>query len=299
MGRVYNIATAADAKYYVPMYVMLYSLFRNNSAIRVHIYILNNNLSSAQKHDIESLAERYEQEVSWLDITNDVTAGFYTSAHVSVASYYRIFLPSLLPAHIDTVLYMDPDLLVLQDMEELLQTEMGSNPIMAIKEAVPYNIGRLGILSGYDYFNAGVLLLNIEEWRKNSYQQQLLHNIEKNGSHYLMHDQDALNALFYDRVIFLAPKWNHQTGFYHLTPQQLEERYQCNIEELLNNAPIIHFVGQYKPWLYICTHPFKSLFLQYLSETPFKDFAEKPSLSLLINKTGRRIKHKLKKILHR
>lgn len=298
MKPVYNIATAADSKYYIPMYVMLYSLFKHHTGLHFHVYILQKDMDNSQRVPFEELAKKYGHAVSWLQIPGSTVDAYYTSAHISTAAYYRIFLPGLLPADVQAVLYIDADVLIRNNVQELLDTDMKQVPLMAVKEPIPYKIERLGIPAEYDYFNSGLLWMNIAEWRKNNYEQQLLKNIEQNGANYLMHDQDALNTLFYDKVVFLDPKWNHQTGFYHLTPEQLETRYQCNAHELLNDAPVIHFVGQYKPWLYICTHPFKSLFLQYLNETRFADFAEKPSISLMINKTSKRIKHKLKKILH-
>lgn len=289
----YHVATATDELYYVPMYVMLYSLFENNRQSGFHIHVLYSDLDEAQKNEVEQLAKRYDNYIHWCYIDEMRTAGFYVSVYIQVSSYYRIFLPELLPEAVDTVLYLDADILVTGDIAPLLLQDITDTPVIAIKEAVPHNIQRLGIPEGYDYFNAGVLLINLKDWREKGYGQQLQKNIAQKKEGYLMHDQDALNALFYDKVRYTNSQWNHQTGFYHLNTQQLEARYNKPAAEILHNPVIIHFTTQHKPWQYTTTHPYKPLFLQYLSHTPYINFAEKGDISKWLKKCFARLKHKI------
>ena len=82
----YYIATAADEKYYVPMYVMLFSLFENNKNINLHVAILYKSLSNNHKNDIESLAAHYNNSIKWLCINRDETTAFYVSEYITEAS---------------------------------------------------------------------------------------------------------------------------------------------------------------------------------------------------------------------
>ncbi|MBS1772514.1 MAG: glycosyltransferase family 8 protein [Bacteroidetes bacterium] len=297
MVQSYNIATSTDANYFVPMYVMLFSLFKNNKDLNFNIYILYSGINERQKQEAESLAAQYSNTIVWLPVNDISLEQFYTSVYITQASYYRIFLPKLLPADIETILYLDADIIINGSIKTLLVTDISNYPIAATKEAVPHNPERLGIGADYDYFNAGVLLINIALWKQHNYSQQLIDNIGREHSNYLMHDQDALNTLFHKKVMFLSAKWNHQTGFYHLSQKDLEKRYDDSAINILNNAVIIHYTTHSKPWQYNNTHPYKQLFLQYISQTPYSYFIEKGNVILWCKKIGIRIKHKLKKIL--
>jgi lipopolysaccharide biosynthesis glycosyltransferase len=293
--RCYNIATAADSAYFVPAYVMLLSLFTNNKAHGFNVFLLTNSFTERQKQAFQELCAKHGSNISFLAIDTRTIDKYEISAYLSRATYYRFYLPVLLPQDIDNVLYLDGDIIVNAEISELFDTDLSGRALAAIKEVLPYNIGRLSIPAHGDYFNAGVLLINLSAWREYRYDEQLIYNVERNPSRYIIHDQDALNELFYDKVRYIDPIWNQQTPVYQLDRRALEKRYNGDASELLERPKIVHFTGQYKPWHYLCTHPQKELFKYYLDQTLYTDFSEKASLRRISNKFMLRVRHKLKK----
>lgn len=293
----YYIATSTDEKYYVPMYVMLLSLFENNIDAHLHVSILHKNLTDEQKNEIELLAARYNNSINWLRVNSNEPSEFYISEYITEASYYRLYLPELLPQNVEKVLYLDSDIIINGSILPLLDSELNDAALAAVKEAKPFKPERLGIHAPYDYFNAGVLLLNLATWREHNYAATLKNNIKRNPSKYPMHDQDLLNEFFHKQVHYLHPKWNHQTALYGSNITNSENRYGISITELCGSPVIIHFTGWLKPWLYINTHPLKPLFLKYLNQTPYATFAEKGTPGLWIKKMALRLKHKIQSFL--
>ncbi|HLO71954.1 MAG TPA: glycosyltransferase family 8 protein [Flavipsychrobacter sp.] len=293
----YHIATATyDSVYYIPMYVMLFSLFENNRDVHVKAHILYNTLSDKQKTDVEHLASNYGNDIHWIKMDDEATKGFYTSAYLNVATYYRIFAPQLINDETDRLLFIDADVIVNGSVSELFSLNIAGVPLCAVKEVTPYKTERLGIPEGGNYFNAGIILYNLNDWRNNNYFDKLLQNIKIKHSDYWLFDQDALNAMFYNVAFYLHPKWNHQNIFYSVSASYLERMYGYPATEVLNNPVVIHYNTQLKPWNYLSTHPLKHVFIKYLHQTPFKDFAEKGSLRLYFKKLRNRVKHKLVKL---
>lgn len=278
------------------MYVMLQSLFKNNEGLSFNIFVFYKTLSEDSKAELSQLVRTYNSELFWVPVSQEKTGSYHTSHHVTDATYYRIYAPQYLPQTVDSILFLDADIVIRKSIMPLLSIDMGEVPLMAVKEAVTYEIGRLGIPGGYDYFNCGVLLINVAEWRKRNYSELLANNIAIAGDKYLMFDQDALNEVFYDKVTYIGPEWNHQTAFYHIDRTSLERRYGGDGGVILNDPAIIHFTTWNKPWHYLCAHPFKGLFIKYLEETPYSHFAQKATPTLWLRKNMLRVKHKLDKI---
>ncbi|MBS1772516.1 MAG: glycosyltransferase family 8 protein [Bacteroidetes bacterium] len=291
----YSIATTADANYYVPLYVMLLSLFQSNKKSCFDVYVLYDGINTYQKNELETLAAQYNSSIKWLSFnTIDDTNTYRTNLP---QYYYRIFLPELLPPSISTILYLDSDLLVLKDISALLNTDVSGFSIMGVKDMSRYNMQRLNIPEEYDYINAGVLLFNITEWRTLNYTQQLVNNIKTNTDKYWLYDQDAINSLLYKSIGYLHPCWNMLTSFYLVSKKTLRKRYNTDADSLLNDPAIVHFATSVKPWHFMSTHPYKPVFINYLSQTPYLNFAEKGSMKMIFAKVIHRIKHRSFKLI--
>lgn len=297
MAQRYHIATATeDSVYYVPVYIMLFSLFENNKDILFKVHILYRCLSEEEIQALEQLAISYNHEINWVSMATAGIDDYYIPAYLTVATYYRVYAPYLLQNETEKLLFLDADIIVDGSIKQLLEEPFDCTALMAVKEVVPHKTERLGIPDEYDYFNAGVIVFNTAAWRNNKYHELLIQNIDRRKSEYLMFDQDALNELFYTNVKFIAPRWNHQTGFYHVSKERLAQRYNMNADQILNEPIIIHYTTNNKPWTYACTHPFKPLFLQYLNRTAYKHFAENGSIKKWIGKNLLRISHKIQKL---
>lgn len=294
MAQRYHIATATDAHYFVPAYTMLFSLFETNKDICFDVYILYNGLSDTQKDAIHTLAGQYGHSVYFLAMDDALFSAYPSLNYQTVATYYRLYIPLMVKDKVDTILYIDADIVINGSILPLLQTQLGAAPLMAVKEAIPVFVERLGLPETFDCFNAGVLLLNVRRWNEYSYTEILTNKLLQNKN--LKNDQEVLNVVFYENIEYLHPKWNFQSWHYKLDDDTMRARYGISSGDLFEETIVIHFTGPSKPWKYLCTHPYKILFRQYINKSPYQNFNEPGNLRLVIKKMRLRITHKFQKI---
>lgn len=176
------------------------------------------------------------------------------NSHVTKVTFYRLALCELLKE--DKCLYLDADILVTEDLKELYQTDLGDYYIagcrdlwidLLSKNDREARCKRTGIPSMSQYVNAGVLLLNLKQLRKDGMADVFRHHVGKN---YLYEDQDILNVCCYDKILFLPAKWNLFTLFMG----QIQEMKQAGIaDEVLeafnHKTGIIHYATPFiRPW---------------------------------------------------
>ncbi len=157
--------------------------------------------------------------------------------YYSRAIYYRIFTQSLLPQH-DKVLYMDSDIVVLDDIAKLFNTDIGDNFIGAvpdyavsiIPEFILYVEEALDI-EHYKYFNSGVMLMNLKKFRQVNLEKQFIDTLNK-FKFDVAPDQDCLNVLCKNHVYYLDTTWNKMP---------LGEDYKPRL---------VHYNLTFKPWKY-------------------------------------------------
>jgi len=155
---------------------------------------------------------------------------FVVNGHISKATYYRLYLGSILPSTIDSVLYLDTDLLVVSNnFNELFDINIKDYPLAAVNHYTPNERLRLG-LNG-DYFQAGVLLINLKFWRENSVEDSFLDVLQTRSKDLLYWDQDILNIVFDSSCLVLPDKYN-----VHLLLAGVAD------------VVIYHFDGTRKPW---------------------------------------------------
>ena len=115
------------------------------------------------------------------------------------------------------------------------------------------------------YFNAGIMVINLDYWRQNSVSEKVIDYITHNNSKLLFWDQDALNAILYGKWTSFHPKFNFQTTMITSSIDNLQE-----IKEARGNPTIVHFTGSIKPWDFQSKHPFKSKYWDYIKKTPYR-----------------------------
>ena len=185
--------------------------------------------------------------------------------------WLRIYLPDLLP-DCDRVLYLDSDLIATDDLRPLWEIPLGDHLLGAVTNPLypfmrPHFRTDLGIERAQDYFNSGVLLMNLARMRREDFTQQVrayaCAQIELGAA-----DQDALNVVCRNRWLKLHPRWNVQSTLFELEPSRLPLPIE-QIAEALAAPAVIHYIGPSKPWHYLCTHPRRSLYFAHARATPW------------------------------
>ncbi len=266
-----NVVTSLDANYLQHCCVMLCSLFRNSPECLFHVYLVINFEDNADLVRLKRFVAGSGHVLRIVKINDEQVNAFKTAHHITTATYYRLLIPALVDAGVLRILYLDVDVIIKKSVSDLWKTDIAGYALAAVCEPLPNPRELPETPSGRKYFNAGILLLNLDVWRKENISERLLQYLQKYHTALEMLEQDALNALLYDQWLELHPKWNQTVGLYSLAASQSDWDNQA-IAESLQNPAIVHYTGSSKPWHYLNTHPFKHEYYTYLTFTPWQNF---------------------------
>lgn len=202
------------------------------------------------------------------------------SSRLTKNAYLRIFLPELLPELI-RVIYLDCDLLAVGSLRPLWEIQLRPGAVAAACEDI-YSIyaklgdddmlrffKSLGMTPHESYFNSGVILMDLVEWRTQSITEKACEWGSANPDLIRNADQDILNIILEGIVHYLPLKWNLSI---HMIDRVLRaESFTVHEREATDDPVIIHFVGSNKPNLLETPMPYQREYLKRLAQTPWAD----------------------------
>lgn len=265
-----NVCMVADEAYVLHLRVALYSLLCNrDTSRRYDILILHQNLSEERKESLLHLADgQAGVSIRLIDMAS-YGSSFpkEASAYYSAAINYRLFLFDEMFANYSRMLYLDSDMIVLGDVSELFDTPLAEAEAAGVcaedfrllsktKRAVylddmPYNVDNyrkdgLGMKVPEDYFNSGVLLLDLEKARRRISMTEVYRRLKQHA--YTFSDQDVLNILFDGKVKMLDCRWNYQTCIEENLQSGNPHNEALYADLKRENPAVIHYIGHTKPW---------------------------------------------------
>lgn len=278
---------------YVPYFATtLLSLLDNISdKYNYDLLVLNNQINEENKSCLQSMVRNYSNvKLRFIDITPYLAEidkkKLYIEIHVSIATYFRFFIAEIFKNY-SKVLYLDTDIIILNDIARLYNEKLEDKWIAAvgdIRESIPVKLNlsvsnrnwknyvtkTLGVKDPYKYFQAGVLIFNIKKFIENDLQNKLFSRLNE-IKRPILSDQDILNSVCYDHVHFLPTEWNIEwqipieyPEYKKILPQQLFNLYQQG----LKTPSIIHYASSRKPWNER-TRSLANIWWQYARLTPF------------------------------
>lgn len=259
-----NIAFLIDNNYAEQLAVTIASILKNNTSnSSLKFFVLNSNLSEHNKQKIILMKKYKNFDIEFVYVDENLFEDLPTNYHLKSLNYARILLPNVV--NVDKILFLDCDLLVNKDLSSLYSIEISNVFAGVVQERLAYSTA---LRRQYDnlqikhYFNAGVILFNLEKARKENIVEKTINFINNNQEKLMLLDQCALNFAFHDNVTFINKKYNFQ---YKLGYSEKDYRNLLKTDE----PAILHFVGKEKPY-YGYNHPFEDLYYEYLKYTPFK-----------------------------
>lgn len=235
--------------------VMLTSLVETHPEEVFHLYVAHRSLT---KKDFAQLEERF---INRSLIIHEIALGDMGLEDAPITSrfpqemYYRIFAAQYLPKHLERILYLDPDLVVINSLESLKHLDFKNNLMAAASHVrLPlqkFNEARLSMASPGLYINSGVVLFNLEALRQRQSVQAVYDYIETYQNRLLYPDQDVLSGLYGDQILPLDPLvYNLSENFWRWTQlnplNHLEE--PLDMEWVRRHTAIVHYCGPQKPW---------------------------------------------------
>ncbi|QQF62957.1 glycosyltransferase family 8 protein [Bacillus mojavensis] len=269
---IMHIVSCADDNYARHLGGMFVSLLTNMDQNRkVKLYVIDGGIEPDNKKRLEETTLKFGVPIEFLEVDANQYEHAVESSHITKAAYYRISIPDLIKDEsIKRMIYVDCDALVLEDISKLWDLDIAPYTVAAVEDAGQHErLKEMNITDTGKYFNSGIMVIDMEPWRKQNITEKVLNFINENGSDdfLVLHDQDALNAILYDKWYELHPRWNAQTYIMLKlkTPPTLLGRKQYN--ETRENPAIVHFCGGEKPWNSNTKHPYRDEYFHYMSYT--------------------------------
>ena len=274
-----HIVCTLDDNYLIPTSVLLTSICENNKEADITIHIVAQDLKKESVAALRDVVEgRYKKSISFyfpeLDFLKEWNL-YSSTQYLSIATFFRLFLSSILPVELEKVLYLDCDIVVRKSLSDLWNTSLDGAALAAAEDEGCGKLQKEGYLEKLNldshsiYFNAGVLLVNLKYWRENKLEKRYLEYFEKHNYQLLYNDQDVLNGVLSQENKSLPLTYNLSENFYRKKRRSRPEVW-AEADSLLSNPHIMHFTGDRKPWLATCLHPMQDEYFKYLDQTKWK-----------------------------
>lgn len=252
-------------------------LVNHKGELPIHFYYFDDGISEEKQAGIAATVTERKGTITFIPTVQREILD-HTSGHVNRAAYLRLLIPELVPQSLQRVIYLDTDLVVLDDIQELWDMDLGGKPLGAVPDLGILASSRmrrqkeetLGIKEGKLYFNSGVMVMNLTAWREKQYGSQVIRCVEEGTFRH--HDQDGLNKVFQDNWQPLPLRWNVIPPVFTLPVKVLKKSRWRNLAlEALEHPAVFHWAGRYKPWEFPLQKNFNQKYYDYLNKTALKD----------------------------
>lgn len=236
---------ACDEGYGMPLATTLRSIVETNAdSWPLEFHVLSDGISEGMRTKIINSLPVGSASMHWATVELGLFSKFSTLPHISKITYARLLIPRFLPDTVAKVLYLDADLLVLRSLDPLWEMDLEGAIVGAVSDAFWGPVLKRGgpecknMPRVRDYFNAGVLLIDLNRWRENRVSEKALEYLAQHPQSPFS-DQDALNVACNDLWKALDPRWNYQNHRdYRIADVRPDQR-----------PWIVHFVRTTKPWI--------------------------------------------------
>lgn len=250
MDNKVDLVLISDNNYIMQLYITLISLKASkNSDSFYKIYLVLMNVTENNKKEILKLRDNnFELNIIEKNITKITNFDNTYINNYSIAIFFKLELDEILK-NLDKVLFLDCDIIVTKDLSSLYNIDMSTYYLAGCKDITPI-IHHIKIYNKYygNYFNVGVLLLNLKLIRQDAFFYKVRNYYLTQGNNFMFPEQDALNNIIGDKVKILPPKYNWITTNKNYTKNQLSKFYGIDSKDIKDkNIVIFHYAG-IKPW---------------------------------------------------
>jgi lipopolysaccharide biosynthesis glycosyltransferase/glycosyltransferase involved in cell wall biosynthesis len=245
-----HVAVASDANYVMALAAMLASLeARLDPHCELVVHVIGTDLPKDDWRRLRASAPAERVRWNCIELSSSLLTDldFKPRAyeHITSVCFFRLLLPELLPADLPKVLYLDSDLIAGADISQLWRIEIHDVPLAAVPEwdrnasraSSPRGIRRyrdLGLSPEQPLFNSGVMLLDLEHWRRKHLAHRAFQYIREAGPDVRWYEQEALNVVCNGQFLELDSRWNVPAGEVAALAR--------------DDVSIVHYLTADKPW---------------------------------------------------
>lgn len=264
-----------DSGYLGPLCVMLHSLCESNPTAEFRIFVAHTSLEEDHFDKIRASVCPDRCRIEDVHVPQDKFPDLPYSKRWPQEACYRIFAAHILPPDLDRVLYLDPDIVIINSVDRLYNIDLqdkyfaASTHLFELMQTV--NRVRLKMPAKAVYINSGVMLINLKKMREEQQVEQVLEYYRNNKIRIRLFDQDILNGLYYEQTLVIDPLlYNLDERYYklhNLNPNNKDNK--IDHQWVADNTVVIHFCGKTKPWNEEYKGRFGELFYDKYSKMAF------------------------------
>lgn len=264
-----DILVSLDEAYLPRLETMLTSLAVSNASDRFRVHILHRSIAPERLERLARGAAFLGCEIASHVVDGALFAEAPVTRRYPQEMYYRLLAASLLPDMDGRLLYLDPDILVINPLRPLWEIDMrGAVFAAAVHEVCPVtklvesvNKARLDTESDR-YFNSGVLLMDMKAARSVVRPEDVFKCVRERGDQFVLPDQDVLNELYGAMISEIDELvWNYDARQYHA--YMMSHYGEVDVDWVMRHTAILHFCGRAKPWKRNYSYRFGELYKHY------------------------------------
>ncbi|GAC1324415.1 MAG: lipopolysaccharide 3-alpha-galactosyltransferase [Collimonas sp.] len=285
-----HIAFGVDSNYFLGMGVAIVSVLENNRDQALVFHVLTPSISDENAARLRQIEATYQTVIKVRIIDPsifDEFADFPSFSQYSAAIFTRLLIAGALHGVAGKVLYLDADIICQGSIAELLAIDISDCVVAAVGDVGSIAENQIATLklSSRQYFNSGVLYINVDNWMASDVWHHAVKAILASSKKFSFPDQDALNVVLDGRARLIDSKFNWMYDLFGETASN---------KKIAGDAVFVHFVGRLKPWHDWCCNPSNSLFFKYQALSPWagvalyppKNYKEMRMFSQGLRKTG-------------
>jgi lipopolysaccharide biosynthesis glycosyltransferase len=272
-----GILVSADAGYGAWLGVMLASLLRFDHGAKLHIHLMSDGIDRPTLDTIAAMVEAAGAQLTIYDVAPLLDGRKGTLPvhdYISRATYTKVFFDAIVPPTVERVIYLDVDLVCRGSLRDLWAVDLGGGVAAvavdcaigrdavgdlaaAARKARDRHAERLGLPQDGTYFNTGLIVIDVVQWREQGIAIASAQWTKNNESLVQIAEQDSLNAVLRGRVAWLDDRWNWLAVWAWREPPE--------------DVAICHFAGPDKPWYADYAGPGAADWLAAKAASPFRD----------------------------
>ncbi len=266
-----NLLFIITSDYIEKLKTLLFSIKLNNIKEHIKTFLIVEEENTFKKTDnLKEFCKLLNIEISFIRVPEKIFFNAPVSKRYPRMVYYRLIAQDFLPKNLKRILYLDCDILCINSLKNFYNLNFENNYYIAadhhinknLKISAAFNNIRLGNYGGKNYFNSGVLLMNLVKLRKQGNLKKISDFINKNNFQLFFPDQDILNGLYGNRI---KPTkdiyYNYETKFFSI--YKFFSSGTIDLNWVINNTVFLHFCGKEKPWFKLYKGKFSALYKHY------------------------------------
>ena len=250
-----NVCLACDDNYAKHAGVVIASILSNaNVSDYLNFYILDGNISEENKSKLKSLKKIKDCNLEFITINEsdfDSYKSLHNHEHLTVASFYRLKIASLLP-QLERIIYLDCDVVINNSLSKLFELNIQDNVIAGVLDI------DLKVKNTKDYINSGVLLIDLNKIREQNIEEEFFNYSKNNFENIQLGDQGIINDVLTGKIYILDETYNVQSECF------------IRLSSFVKKPIIVHYIGPKKTWHLNSWSIHRGLYIKYLQLTSWK-----------------------------